>query len=65
MGNDQKINTIKSLLADELKQNKELIKKGDGDTSSGSDSAPSEDNLNAEDIVKIIPVIDKKTKLDL
>lgn len=58
-------NTLKSLLAEELKLNKELIQKGDGDSSSGSDSAPSEDNLNPEDIVKIIPVIDKKTKLDL
>lgn len=41
------------------------MKKGDGDSSSGSDSQPSEDNLNAEDIVKIIPIIDKKTKSDL
>lgn len=41
------------------------MKKGDGDSSSGSDSAPSEDNLNAEEIVKIIPIIDKKTKSDL
>lgn len=41
------------------------MNEGDGDSSSGSDSAPSEDNLNPEDIIKIMPVIDKKTKLDL
>jgi hypothetical protein len=56
---------LKFLLAEELKSNKELLKKGDGDSSSGSDSAPSEDNLCPEEIVKIIPVIDKKTKQDL
>ena len=38
------------------------MKKGDEDSSSGSDSAPSEDNLDVEEIVKIIPVIDKQTK---
>lgn len=53
------------MLCDELKSNKDLLKKGDGDSSSGSDSAPSEDNMNPEDIVKIIPVVDKKTKSDL
>lgn len=31
---------------DELKQNKDLIKLGDGESSSGSDEAPSEDNLD-------------------
>jgi hypothetical protein len=30
----------------ELSENKELLKIGDGDSSSGSDSAPSEDNLD-------------------
>jgi hypothetical protein len=59
---DTKINTLKSLLCEELKLNKDLLKKGEGDSSSGSDSAPSEDNLNAEEIIKMIPVIDKKTK---
>lgn len=62
---DAKPNSLKGLLAEELKLNKDLLKKGDGDSSSGSDSAPSEDNMNPEDIVKIIPIIDKKTKLDL
>ena len=41
----------------ELKHNKELLKTGDmsSDNSSGSNSSPSEDNLNEEDMVKIIP----------
>ena len=50
------------LFMNELKSNKELLKKGEGD-SSGSDSTPSADNLNPEDMVKIMPVIDKTTKL--
>ena len=54
--------TLKSLLAVELKENKDLLRKGEGDSSSGSDSAPSEDNLAPEDIIKVIPVLDKKTK---
>jgi hypothetical protein len=39
--------------------------KNDGDSSSGSESAPSDDNLQPEEIIKMIPVIDKKTKKDL
>jgi hypothetical protein len=39
--------------------------KNQGDSSSGSESAPSDDNLQPEEIIKIIPVIDKKTKKDL
>ena len=50
------------MLADELKDNKQLLQKGDENSSSGSDSAPSEDNLDPETIFKIMPVIDKKTK---
>jgi hypothetical protein len=48
-----------------LKTNKELLEKGDGDSSSGSDSAPSDDNLDVEEIARIMPVIDKQTKLKL
>ena len=36
-----------------------------GDSSSGSESAPSDYTLQPEEIIKIIPVIDKKTKKDL
>lgn len=31
----------------ELQENRELLKAGNGDSSSGSDSEPSEDNLEA------------------
>ena len=34
----------------ELTGNKGLIEEGDGESSSGSDDAPSEDNLGIEDI---------------
>jgi hypothetical protein len=50
------------MFAEELKENKDLLKKGDEDSSSGSDSAPSEDNMDVEEIIKIMPVIDKKIK---
>ena len=53
---------LRALFAEELKENKALLAKGDGDSSSGSDSAPSEDNLDPEEIVKIIPAVDKKLK---
>lgn len=53
------------LLTEELKDNKVLMQKGDGDSSSGSDDAPSEDNLDPEEIVKIMPIVDKKTKMQL
>ncbi len=55
---------LKALLAEELKSNGQLLK-NDGDSSSGSESAPSDDNLQPEEIIKMIPVIDKKTKKDL
>jgi hypothetical protein len=59
---DRKSNALKDIFANELKNNKELMKKGDENSSSGSDSAPSEDNLDVEEIIKIIPVIDKTTQ---
>lgn len=52
------------MLMEELKANKELLDIGEGDSSSGSDDAPSEDNLAAEEILKIVPV-DKKTKKEM
>lgn len=39
----------------ELSENKDLLKLGDGNSSSGSDSAPSEDNLNQADLMKNLP----------
>ncbi len=55
-------NALRNLLAEELKENDELLKGGDGDSSSGSDDAPSEDNLSMDEIAKIVPVIDKSGK---
>jgi hypothetical protein len=40
-------------------QNKKLIEAGDGDSSDGSESEPSEDNLGVEEFAKVIPIIDK------
>lgn len=60
---DSKAHALKLMFAEELKDNKTLLDLGDGDSSSGSDGAPSEDNLDAEEIMKIIPVLDKKTKI--
>lgn len=45
----------------ELKENKNLMKMGEGGSSEGSDSAPSEDNLAAADLIKNLPV-DKTLK---
>ena len=39
----------------EFKDNKDLIENGDGDSSSGSDDAPSEVNLEVEDLARQLP----------
>ena len=46
-------------MASTLKKNKDLLAKGDGDSSSGSESEPSEDNLQADELVKNLPCTDK------
>ena len=50
----------------ELKENRDLIKmtegKGESGESSGSDSEPSEDNLEEEEIAKVVPIKIKKKK---
>jgi hypothetical protein len=56
---------LKQAAAEELRGTGQLMKGCGGDSSSGSESAPSDDNLQPEEIIKIIPVIDKKTKKDL
>jgi septum formation inhibitor MinC len=53
---------VKDFLMKELTCNNKLIQDGDGDSSSGSDDAPSEDNLNIDDICLLIPAVDKKLK---
>ena len=41
------------------------MKLGDGDSSSGSDSAPSDDNLEAAELIKNLPTVDKTLKKKL
>ena len=50
---------INRILIAELRNNKELLKLGDGDSSSGSDSEPSEDNLEPAELIKNLPSVDK------
>jgi hypothetical protein len=48
-----------------LSEKKDLLKLGDGDSSSGSDSAPSDDNLDAAELIKNLPIVDKTLKKKL
>jgi hypothetical protein len=50
------------MIIKELVGNKDLIKGGEGDSSGGSESAPSDDNLEAAVLVKNLPTIDKSLK---
>ena len=43
----------------ELLSNKKLLAAGDGDSSGGSDSEPSEDNLPIDEVAKVVPIVDK------
>ena len=43
----------------ELSEKKELLRMGDGDSSSGSDSAPSDDNMDASKLIHNLPAVDK------
>ena len=51
-----------ALLMQELSENKKLMAAGDGDSTGGSESEPSEDNLPVEEMAKHIPIVDKKDK---
>ena len=53
------------MLLAELRNNKELVKCGDGDSTSGSDSEPSEDNLEASELIKNLPIVHKSLSLAL
>ena len=64
MLNEKAFSINQSLLA-ELCQNKELLKAGNGDSSSGSDSEPSGDNLEATELVKNLPAVDKSLSIAL
>ena len=46
--------------AKELEDNKKLMAAGEGDSSGGSESEPSEDNLPIEEVAKVVPIVDKK-----
>lgn len=48
-----------------MSEKKDLLKLGDGDSSSGSDSAPSDDNLDAAELIKNLPIVDKTLKKKL
>jgi hypothetical protein len=52
---------LSSQLANEILQDKKLIKAGEGDSSGGSESEPSEDNMPIEEMSKVIPIIEKTT----
>ena len=53
---------FKSMFLDELRTQKNLIEDGNDDSISGSDDAPSEDNMTAEELCQVIPAVDKKLK---
>jgi hypothetical protein len=50
---------ISKLMAAEIISNKKLISAGEGDSSGGSDSEPSEDNLPIEEVCKVVPTLEK------
>jgi hypothetical protein len=47
------------MFAKELKNNAKLISAGEGDSSGGSDSEPSDDNLPLDEVAKVVPIVDK------
>lgn len=51
---------VGAAFAEQLANNKKLMDAGDGDSSGGSDSEPSEDNLPLEKANEIIPITEKK-----
>jgi len=56
---------VSSMFANELKSDKKLLAAGDGDSSGGSDSEPSEDNLPVDEVAKVVPIVDKQQKIQL
>ena len=56
---------MSALFSKELQENKKLIAAGDGDSSGGSDSEPSEDNLPVDEAAKVVPIVDKQQKMQL
>jgi hypothetical protein len=56
---------FKEAIINELLADKKLLKAGDGDSSGGSDSEPSEDNLPIEEVAKVVPILEKTQKVKL
>ena len=56
---------MSSLFESGLANNKKLMAAGDGDSSGGSESEPSEDNLPVNEIAAIVPIVDKKDQAKL
>ena len=56
---------MSAIFASELANNKSLLNAGDGDSSGGSESEPSDDNLPVEEVVKVVPILDVKQKQQL
>ena len=54
---------MSALFAQELTENKKLLAAGDGDSSGGSESEPSEDNLPVNEVAAFVPIVDNKQKL--
>jgi hypothetical protein len=57
--------SIHEMLMKELQEDKSLMDVGDGDSSDGSESEPSEDNMPVEEVAKVVPVVDKQQKIML
>ena len=51
---------VGAAFAEKLAQDKKLMDAGDGDSSGGSDSEPSEDNLPPDKATEVIPITEKK-----
>ena len=60
---DGKPKDIAALLEKEIIEDKKLIAAGDGDSSGGSESEPSEDNLPVDEAAKVVPIVDKTQKI--
>ena len=57
---------MKDAIMGEINNNAALLNcSGGDDSSSGSDSAPSEDNMQAEELIKQLPTADKTLKQQL
>jgi len=56
---------MSAVFMQEMAENKSLMDAGDGDSSAGSDSDPSEDNLPVEELQKAVPIVDKNQKAQL